>query len=85
MKVGDRVCTTHAELHEAKVAAAKRHGCDVDQIVVESSGSKSDKRTRLDEAKHTAWEMRKRDGFDDQRFKDYQQEQRRQPTVRSPR
>jgi hypothetical protein len=76
VKVGDRVCTTREELHAAKVVAAKRNGVTVDQIAVESCGSKSDKKLRTDEARHEAWAMRKRDGFDDTKFRDYQREQK---------
>lgn len=67
-----------ASLDAVLHAYADRQGVPRDSYAFETLGNKAQ---RVEERRHRAWEKRKREGFDTQKFKDYQREQ----TARSTR
>ncbi len=72
------------QFHQKKVEYSRRTGEPLESLVDVSAGSRSDKRTRADEVRHDAYLRRKKLGFDDNTFRQYQAEQRRlqEPKVR---
>lgn len=56
---------------------ARKHKTTADKLGIESAGTPNQRAVRRDELRHAAWEKRKEEGFDTQRFEGYQEEQRR--------
>lgn len=81
-KLDGEVFHDQASLDRHIDSIARRHKVDRSEVQMTSTSGGN---VRRDEMRHTAWEMRKADGFDTPRYESYKQEQRRLTAERKER
>lgn len=78
---GKRV-TSKEEWHAIKADYARQAGVPVSDIVETPVSSRAQKNARLDDIRHAAYEMRRKNGFDGQTYQRYVQEQNERKSAR---
>lgn len=78
------VCNSPEERDAQVKAYCDRHGKDPANVELHKPTIR-EVRVHADELRHQAWEMRKADGYDTQKFRDYRREQDRQKNHRGTR
>lgn len=64
------------QYRKAKEHLCRVSGAKMDELEEHSVGSRAQRRAHADELRHQAWEVRKREGFDDHTWNRYKAEQR---------
>lgn len=74
--VGGTTYHTREDLNRYLDSYSKKHNVPRDQIEFDSRGSNAERKVMREELRHEAVVMRRKQGYDEQQFRDYQREQR---------